>query len=67
MELPRQQHTASMNGHGHGAPGHAHPHHHRQTSSNGGSGFHPTEKTALMNQARSAYRLNDVEASRCGR
>ena len=70
MELPRHQqtqHTAAIttmsNGHAHGG-GHAQPHHHRQTSSNGG---HPTEKTGLMQQARSAYRLNDVEASRCVR
>ena len=79
MELPQHQtHTAAVpasstmsNGHSHNhhnahaGPSHAHPQHHRQTSSNGGSGFHPTEKTALMQQARSAYRLNDVEASRC--
>ena len=29
-----------------------------------GNGFHPTEKTSLVQQAQNAYRLNDVEASR---
>ena len=29
-----------------------------------GNGFHPTEKTSLVQQAQNAYRLNDIEASR---
>lgn len=72
MELPshqeQQQHTpavtTTMNGH---HQQQLPTHHHRQASSNGGSGVHPSEKTALMQQARSAYRLNDIEASRCVR
>lgn len=42
--------------HGH-MNGNGHQHH-------GSNGFHPTEKTSLVQQAQHAYRLNDIEASR---
>lgn len=53
------------NGHAHTAGPQVHGGHHRHTSSNGSSGLYPSENTALMQEARLAYRLNDVESSRC--